>query len=115
MTDSVADFCELGDFLDLPMETFSSGMKARLHFAVATALAPDILLIDEALAVGDRSFQKKSSERLKEHRSKAGTILLVSHNLEEVRQSCERVVWLEDGVVIADGLANDVIEAYEAS
>ena len=115
MTDSVADFCELGDFLDLPMETFSSGMKARLHFAVATALAPDILLIDEALAVGDRSFQKKSSERLKEHRSKAGTILLVSHNLEEIRQSCERVVWLEDGVVVADGLANDVIEAYEAS
>ncbi len=78
-------------------------------------MTPDILLIDEALAVGDRSFQKKSSERLKEHRSKAGTILLVSHNLEEIRQSCERVVWLENGVVVADGLANDVIEAYEAS
>ena len=115
MTSSVADFCELGDFLDLPMETFSSGMKARLHFAVATALTPEILLIDEALAVGDRSFQKKSSERLKKHCSKAGTILLVSHNLEEVRQSCQRVIWLEGGVVIADGPANDVIGAYEAS
>ncbi len=115
MTSRVADFCELGDFLDLPMETFSSGMKARLHFAVATALTPEILLIDEALAVGDRSFRKKSSERLKEHRSKAGTILLVSHNLEEIRQSCQRVIWLEGGTVIADGPADDVIEAYETS
>ena len=115
MTSRVADFCELGDFLDLPMETFSSGMKARLHFAVATALTPEILLIDEALAVGDRSFRKKSSERLKEHRSKAGTILLVSHNLEEVRQSCQRVIWLEGGTVIADGPVDDVIEAYETS
>ena len=115
MTSRVADFCELGDFLDLPMETFSSGMKARLHFAVATALTPEILLIDEALAVGDRSFRKKSSERLKEHRSKAGTILLVSHNLEEVRQSCQRVIWLEGGTVVADGPAEDVIEAYETS
>ena len=115
MTSRVADFCELGDFLDLPMETFSSGMKARLHFAVATALTPEILLIDEALEVGDRSFRKKSSERLKEHRSKAGTILLVSHNLEEVRQSCQRVIWLEGGTVIADGPADDVIEAYETS
>ena len=115
MTSRVADFCELGDFLDLPMETFSSGMKARLHFAVATALTPEILLIDEALAVGDRSFRKKSSERLKEHRSKAGTILLVSHNLEEIRQSCQRVIWLEGGTVIADGPVDDVIEAYETS
>ena len=115
MTEDVADFCELGDFLDLPMETFSSGMKARLHFAVATALAPEILLIDEALAVGDRSFQKKSSQRLNEHRAKAGTILLVSHNLEEVRQSCQRVIWLESGVVVAVGPANAVIEAYESS
>ena len=115
MTSRVADFCELGDFLDLPMETFSSGMKARLHFAVATALTPEILLIDEALAVGDRSFRKKSSERLKEHRSKAGTILLVSHNLEEIRQSCQRVIWLEGGTVVADGPAEDVIEAYETS
>ena len=115
MADSVADFCELGDFLDLPMETFSSGMKARLHFAVATALTPEILLIDEALAVGDRSFQEKSSKRLNEHRSKAGTILLVSHNLEEVKQSCQRVIWLEGGVVVADGQAKDVVEAYEAS
>ena len=115
MADSVADFCELGDFLDLPMEAFSSGMKARLHFAVATALTPEILLIDEALAVGDRSFQEKSSKRLNEHRAKAGTILLVSHNLEEVKQSCQRVIWLEGGVIVADGHANDVIEAYKAS
>ena len=90
-------------------------MKARLHFAVATALAPEILLIDEALAVGDRSFQKKSSERLNEHRSKAGTILLVSHNLEEIRQSCQRAIWLEGGAVVADGSADEVIAAYEGS
>ena len=111
----VAEFTGLGDFLDLRMETYSSGMRARLHFAVATALAPEILLIDEALAVGDREFRDKSAARLDEHRAAAGTVLLVSHNLAEIRRSCSRVIWLQEGLVAADGPTEDVLAAYETS
>ena len=111
----VAEFTGLDDFLDLRMETYSSGMRARLHFAVATALAPEILLIDEALAVGDREFRDKSSARLDEHRAAAGTVLLVSHNLAEIRRSCSRVIWLQEGLVAADGPTGDVLTAYETS
>jgi len=113
--DEVAEFTGLGDFLDLRMETYSSGMRARLHFAVATALAPEILLIDEALAVGDREFRDKSAARLDEHRAAAGTVLLVSHNLAEIRRSCSRVIWLQEGLVVADGPTEDVLAAYETS
>ena len=113
--DGVAEFTGLGDFLDLRMETYSSGMRARLHFAVATALAPEILLIDEALAVGDREFRDKSAARLDEHRAAAGTVLLVSHNLAEIRRSCSRVIWLQEGLVAADGPTGDVLAAYETS
>ncbi len=113
--DGVAEFTGLGDFLDLRMETYSSGMRARLHFAVATALAPEILLIDEALAVGDREFRDKSAARLDEHRAAAGTVLLVSHNLAEIRRSCSRVIWLQEGLVAADGPTGDVLTAYETS
>jgi len=111
----VAKFTGLGDFLDLRMETYSSGMRARLHFAVATALAPEILLIDEALAVGDREFRDKSAARLDEHRAAAGTVILVSHNLAEIRRSCSRVIWLQDGLVAADGPTGEVLSAYESS
>ena len=113
--DEVAEFTGLGDFLDLRMETYSSGMRARLHFAVATALAPEILLIDEALAVGDREFRDKSAARLDQHRAAAGTVLLVSHNLAEIRRSCSRVIWLQEGLVAADGPTEDGLAAYEAS
>ena len=114
-TGTVAEFTGLGDFLDLRMETYSSGMRARLHFAVATALAPEILLIDEALAVGDREFRDKSAARLDDHRAAAGTVLLVSHNLAEIRRSCSRVIWLQEGLVAADGPTEDVLAAYETS
>ena len=97
------------------METYSSGMRARLHFAVATALAPEILLIDEALAVGDREFRDKSAARLDEHRAAAGTVILVSHNLAEIRRSCSRVIWLQDGLVAADGPTGEVLSVYESS
>ncbi|HIM85191.1 MAG TPA: ABC transporter ATP-binding protein [Acidimicrobiia bacterium] len=115
MADGVIDFTGLGDFIDMRMETYSSGMRARLHFAIATALSPEILLIDEALAVGDRSFREKSAQRLDEHRAAAGTVLLVSHNLAEIRRSCSRVIWLEDGLIVHDGPTDEVLEAYEAS
>ena len=114
-TGEVAEFTGLDDFLDLRMETYSSGMRARLHFAVATALAPEILLIDEALAVGDREFRDKSAARLDEHRAAAGTVLLVSHNLTEIRRSCSRVIWLQEGLVALDGPTEDVLAAYETS
>ena len=113
--DGVAEFTGLGDFLDLRMETYSSGMRARLHFAVAPALAPEILLIDEALAVGDREFRAKSAARLDEHREAARTVLLVSHNLAEIRRSCSRVIWLQEGLEVADGPTEDVLAAYETS
>ena len=113
--DDVVEFTDLGASIDLPMETYSSGMRARLHFAIATALTPEILLVDEALAVGDRAFREKSARRLEEHRSAAGTVLLVSHNLSEIRRSCDRVVWLEQGRIVLDGPTDEVLGAYEAS
>ena len=113
--DDVVEFTDLGPSIDLPMETYSSGMRARLHFAIATALTPEILLVDEALAVGDRAFREKSARRLEEHRSAAGTVLLVSHNLSEIRRSCDRVVWLEQGRIVLDGPTDEVLGAYETS
>jgi teichoic acid transport system ATP-binding protein len=113
--DDVIQFTDLGPSIDLPMETYSSGMRARLHFAIATALTPEILLVDEALAVGDRAFREKSARRLEEHRSAAGTVLLVSHNLNEIRRSCERVIWLDQGRMVLDGPTDEVLGAYEES
>ena len=115
LTDDVIDFTDLGDAIDMRMETYSSGMRARLHFSIATALSPEILLIDEALAVGDRTFREKSAQRLDEHRAASGTVLLVSHNLAEIRRSCSRVIWLEQGLIVEDGPTEEVLGAYEAS
>jgi teichoic acid transport system ATP-binding protein len=112
---AIIDFAELDEFIDLPMETYSSGMRARLHFAIATAVTPDILLIDEALAVGDRWFRERSAQRLDSHREGAGTIVLVSHNLSEIRRSCEKVVWLEKGVIVQHGPVEEVLTAYESA
>ena len=114
LVDDVVTFAELDEFIDLPMNTYSSGMRARLHFAIATAVAPEILLIDEALAVGDRQFREKSAQRLDEHRAKAGTMLLVSHNLAEIRRSCQRVLWMEQGLIKADGPSENVLQVYES-
>ena len=113
--ESIVAFSELGDFIDRPVKTYSSGMYVRLGFSVASSVDPDILLIDEALAVGDRNFREKSAQRLDEHRANAGTVLLVSHNLAEIRRSCSRVIWLEDGLIVQDGPTDEVLEAYEAS
>ena len=112
---AVAEFTGLGDAIDMRMETYSAGMRARLHFAVATATSPEILLIDEALAVGDKSFREKSAQRLDQHRADSGTVLLVSHNLSEIRRSCDRVIWLQDGLIVADGPTDEVLASYEAS
>jgi teichoic acid transport system ATP-binding protein len=113
--EEIAEFTELGEALSRPLRTYSSGMKARLHFAVATAVQPKILLIDEALAVGDRAFKRKSSERIQAMLDGAGTLLLVSHSLEGVKEKCDRVIWIEQGKLLADGEPDAVIDEYESS
>ncbi|PRH77469.1 teichoic acid ABC transporter ATP-binding protein [Streptomyces solincola] len=105
---------EKGDFASLPMRTYSSGMGARLRFAIAAARSHDVLLIDEALATGDARFQRRSRERIAELRAQAGTVFLVSHGNAAIRASCDRVLWLEAGELLMDGPADEVLDAYEA-
>lgn len=112
---SVIEFSEIGNAIDRPMYTYSSGMTARLAFSVATMTNPSILLIDEALAVGDKRFRSKSLERITELRDAAGTVVMVTHNMSEIRNTCQRAIWLEDGEVVMDGDASEVVDAYEAN
>ncbi|MFF2520620.1 ABC transporter ATP-binding protein [Streptomyces liangshanensis] len=104
---------EKGDFITLPMRTYSSGMAARLRFSIAAAKNHDVLMIDEALATGDRKFQIRSEERIRELRKEAGTVFLVSHSNKSIRDTCDRVLWLEKGELLMDGPTDEVIKAYE--
>ncbi|MGW7287049.1 ABC transporter ATP-binding protein [Streptomyces sp. NPDC054847] len=104
---------EKGDFITLPMRTYSSGMAARLRFSIAAAKDHDVLMIDEALATGDRRFQIRSEERIRELRKEAGTVFLVSHSNKSIRDTCDRVLWLEKGELLMDGPTDEVIKAYE--
>ncbi|WP_431039368.1 ABC transporter ATP-binding protein [Streptomyces sp. P6-2-1] len=104
---------EKGDFISLPMRTYSSGMAARLRFSIAAAKDHDVLMIDEALATGDRSFQKRSEARIRELRKEAGTVFLVSHNNKSIRDTCDRVLWLEHGELRMDGPTAEVMKEYE--
>ena len=110
----VVEFSGLGEAAGRPMDTYSSGMRARLAFSIATLRIPEVLLIDEALAVGDQEFREKSLSRLSELRSSANTVVMVTHNLGEIRSACNRAIWLEEGVIRADGDVDDVIGQYEA-
>lgn len=110
----VVEFTGLGDAINRPMNTYSSGMRARLAFAISTLRVPDVLLIDEALAVGDKDFRAKSLARLNEIKEQAGTIVMVSHNLSEIRETCGRAIWLDQGVVQLDGDTDTVLAQYEA-
>ncbi|MGW3682068.1 ABC transporter ATP-binding protein [Streptomyces prasinus] len=105
---------EKGDFITLPMRTYSSGMAARLRFSIAAAKDHDVLLIDEALATGDRKFQKRSETRIRELRKHAGTVFLVSHSNKSIRDTCDRVLWLERGELRMDGPTDEVLKEYEA-
>ncbi|MFJ8650485.1 ABC transporter ATP-binding protein [Streptomyces sp. NPDC093546] len=105
---------EKGDFISLPMRTYSSGMGARLRFAIAAAKSHEVLLIDEALATGDAKFRRRSQERINELRAEAGTVFLVSHSNGTIRETCDRAIWLEAGTILMDGPANEVVDAYEA-
>jgi teichoic acid transport system ATP-binding protein len=111
--DGVIEFSGLGDAMGRPMNTYSSGMRARLAFSIATLRIPDILLIDEALAVGDQDFRKRSLARIREIRDQAGTVIMVTHNLNEIRQTCSRALWLDNGVLKADGAVEEVLGRYE--
>jgi ABC-type polysaccharide/polyol phosphate transport system ATPase subunit len=109
---AIAAFAELEPFLDAPMRTYSTGMAARLAFAVATDVDPDVLLVDEALSVGDERFRSKCRERMEGFRERGRTFLLVSHSLADVMESCQRAIWLLEGRVIRDGAAEEVCAAY---
>ncbi|MBA2537016.1 MAG: ABC transporter ATP-binding protein, partial [Actinobacteria bacterium] len=108
----IAEFAELGDFMDLPMRTYSSGMYGRLAFSVAVNMEPEILLIDEALSVGDARFRRKSVEKMRELCAQAGTILIVSHALRSIRELCNEVIWLNKGRIAMWDDPDTVIEAY---
>ncbi len=102
-----------GDFISLPMRTYSSGMQARLRFSIAVAKEHDVLMIDEALATGDKKFQRRSEAKVREMRAEAGTVFLVSHNNKSIRDTCDRVLWLEKGELVMDGPTDQVLKAYE--
>ncbi|HIV62144.1 MAG TPA: ABC transporter ATP-binding protein [Candidatus Butyricicoccus avistercoris] len=109
----IVDFSGLGDFIYSPIRTYSSGMMMRLAFSIAAVIVPDVLIVDEILAVGDAAFQKKSKQRMKELMSGGTTVLFVSHDLEQIRTMCDRVVWLENGKVRALGEADEICSQYK--
>jgi ABC-type polysaccharide/polyol phosphate transport system ATPase subunit len=113
VVDQVADFSGLGDFIHSPVRNYSSGMLARLGFAIATAWPLDLLILDEVFSVGDSRFIHRCEERLKEMRDGGATMLLVSHFPESIRSNCERCLWLERGRLMGDGPAEEVLAAYE--
>jgi teichoic acid transport system ATP-binding protein len=115
LRDQIVEFSELQEFIDLPMRTYSSGMQARLKFAIAASQQHDILIVDEALSVGDKRFQKRSESRIREIRDNAGTVFLVSHSMASIRDTCDRVLWLNKGELVMDGPTEEVVSAYEAS
>jgi teichoic acid transport system ATP-binding protein len=110
---SIVDFSGIGDFVRLPMNAYSTGMAARLRFAISTAKVPDILMIDEALSTGDAEFQRRSRDKIMQVKEQAGTVFLVSHSARAVQSMCERALWLEKGELVMDGPAEEVLEAYK--
>jgi lipopolysaccharide transport system ATP-binding protein len=112
---AIADFSELGDFLNMPVRFYSAGMMVRLAFSIATAIEPEILLVDEVLSVGDLSFQHKARERMREMMAKARLMVVVSHDLDALPQMCNRAVWMDHGRVMMMGSCAEVIAAYRSS
>lgn len=110
----IADFCELGDYLDLPPRTYSSGMRVRLAFAVSTAVDADILLLDEVMGVGDASFMNKAKARLQDLHHRSEIVVLAMHANAEIRRMCNKVLWMDHGRVRAFGPTEEVVSAYEA-
>jgi ABC-type polysaccharide/polyol phosphate transport system ATPase subunit len=113
--DQIAEFTELGEFLNLPVRHYSAGMLMRLAFSIATAIEPEVLLIDEVLAVGDLAFQMKAQARMKEMMTAARLMVVVAHDLNTIRNMCNRVFWLQHGSVVMEGPTDEVVEAYVRS
>lgn len=111
--DEIVEFSELGHFIDVPVKNYSSGMKARLGFSIATAVEPDVLILDEVLSVGDASFRKKSLNKVKSMFESGVTVLFVSHSIEQVRAICDKAILLQKGEIIAQGSIEEVIPVYE--
>lgn len=110
--DEILEFSELGEFIEMPIRNYSSGMMMRLAFSIATVVEPEILIVDEILAVGDENFQRKSRQRMMELMSGGTTVLFVSHNMDQIREMCNRVVWLDGGTVHMIGETKKVCDAY---
>lgn len=113
--DDIIEFAGVREAIDLPLRTFSSGMRARLHFAIATAVDAEILLVDEALSVGDEAFRIRSEERIAEMRENAGTVFVVSHSLNNLRDMSTRMLWMNKGLIVADGSPAEVVAEYRAT
>lgn len=113
--DEIVDFADTRNFMDTPLKYYSSGMEARLAFAVAVCLQPDVLLLDEVLAVGDQAFRDRCQTRLRAFHTSGGTLILVSHEMDQVRKLCTRAVWLEQGTLRMDGDVEQVLTAYRAN
>lgn len=112
--EQIVDFAELGNFIDAPVRTYSSGMVARLGFAVAMAETPEILLVDEVLAVGDTAFQEKCGVRFREIQNAGATIVIVSHSMKTIRKQCERALWLSDGKAMSLESASQAVKSYHS-
>ena len=110
--DEIVEFAELQDFLDMPIKNYSSGMAARLGFAIATIVKPDILICDEVLSVGDYAFQKKCEKRMNEMRAAGTTLLYVSHSIESVQKICDHALWLQKGIVKGVGNVDEIAKQY---
>lgn len=113
--DSIVEYADIGEAIERPVKTYSSGMFSRLAFSVAMAIEPDIMLLDEVLAVGDEAFQKKSIETMRQLLKNAGTIIFVSHSLSSVEEFCNRAAWLNQGKIGAIGESSDVVQVYKES
>lgn len=111
--DEIVEFSELKDFIDVPVKNYSSGMKARLGFAIATAVEPEVLILDEVLSVGDAKFRRKSEAKVRSMFDKGVTVLFVSHSTEQVRRLCDKAIILDKGRIIAQGEVNEVCDIYE--
>ncbi len=111
--DQIVDFAELRDFLDMPIKNYSSGMVARIAFAIATVITPDILIVDEILSVGDFLFQEKCEKRINELMEGGTTIVIVSHTIAQIERLCDRVMWIEKGNLKMLGETSEVCEAYK--
>lgn len=111
--DEIVEFSELKDFIDVPIKNYSSGMRARLGFAIATAVEPEVLILDEVLSVGDAKFRNKSEAKVQSMIDKGVTVLFVSHNTDQVRRLCDKAIILEKGTMIASGEVNEVCDIYD--